>query len=71
LIAAIFWHALNFNCYFQMLENTLNSSIMAGQQEEAADLDTAGRMLEKHIAYDSCFPALTDKLQIMPKGLVS
>ncbi|XP_018020303.1 nuclear pore complex protein Nup155 isoform X2 [Hyalella azteca] len=54
-----------------MLENTLNSSIMAGQQEEAADLDTAGRMLEKHIAYDSCFPALTDKLQIMPKGGVT
>ncbi|KAA0196661.1 hypothetical protein HAZT_HAZT004312 [Hyalella azteca] len=52
-----------------MLENTLNSSIMAGQQEEAADLDTAGRMLEKHIAYDSCFPALTDKLQIMPKDM--
>ncbi|KAF2347696.1 Nucleoporin Nup133/Nup155-like N-terminal, partial [Trinorchestia longiramus] len=57
---------------FQMLENTLNSSVMAGATDEpAADLDAAGRMLERHIAYDSSFPTLVDKLQIIPKGGVT
>ncbi|KAF2350021.1 Aspartic peptidase domain [Trinorchestia longiramus] len=56
----------------EMLENTLNSSVMAGATDEpAADLDAAGRMLERHIAYDSSFPTLVDKLQIIPKGGVT
>lgn len=58
-----------------MLQNSLNSSVMAGmggvslpEASGGGEVETAGRMLDKHINYDSCFPSLTDKLQISAKG---
>uniref|UniRef100_A0A2P2HZZ0 Nuclear pore complex protein Nup155-like n=1 Tax=Hirondellea gigas TaxID=1518452 RepID=A0A2P2HZZ0_9CRUS len=67
-----------------MLQSSLNSSVMAGMTVDAGggdgrsvadassvagvQVEAAGRMLDKHINYDSCFPSLTDKLQIPAKG---
>ena len=39
-----------------------------GGESAVADVEAAGRMLDKHMNYDSCFPTLTDKLQFSPKG---
>ena len=60
-----------------MLPSTFNMSVMAGAVDGSlltdvtveSQVDAAGRTLDKHINYDSCFPALSDKLQIQMKGL--
>lgn len=59
-----------------MLQNSLNSSVVSGVMDRGGgrgeagggEVEAAGRMLDKHMNYDSCFPALTDKLQIQAKG---
>jgi len=60
-----------------MLASSLNSSVMAGVVDTnnlmtgdatTGQVDAAGTMLDRHINIDSCFPTLSDKLQIQPKG---
>lgn len=34
------------------------------------ELETAGRLVDKHLNYDSCFPSLLDKLKLPIQGMV-
>ena len=54
-----------------MLQNTLNTTLgcpATPSVNSAQDLENAGRLVDKHLNYDCCFPSLLDMLRVSPQG---
>ncbi|KAL7641759.1 UNVERIFIED_CONTAM: hypothetical protein RMT77_007633 [Armadillidium vulgare] len=63
-----------------MLQNTLSSTLSfhksnghistlaAGDGGTMQELENAGRLVDKHLNYDSCFPSLLDMMKLPPQG---
>ena len=56
-----------------MVHNALNTTLggsnpVYGNNSSAQDLENAGRLVDKHLNYDSCFPSLLDMLKVPPQG---
>ncbi|KAG7173878.1 Nuclear pore complex protein Nup155-like [Homarus americanus] len=56
-----------------MQQNTLTTTLGFGTAEGGGDgviqdLEVAGRLVDKHLSYDSGFPSLLDRLRISPQG---
>ncbi|XP_037787160.1 nuclear pore complex protein Nup155-like isoform X2 [Penaeus monodon] len=56
-----------------MQQNTLSTTLSFGGGEGGGDgvlqdLEIAGRLVDKHLNYDSSFPSLLDMLRVSPQG---
>ncbi|XP_069168199.1 nuclear pore complex protein Nup155 [Procambarus clarkii] len=59
-----------------MQQNTLSTTLNFGSGEGGGDgaiqdLEVAGRLVDKHLGYDSSFPSLLDRLRISPQGFAT
>lgn len=57
-----------------MQQNTLSTTLSFGGGEGGGDgvlqdLEMAGRLVDKHLNYDSSFPSLLDMLRVSPQGM--
>lgn len=62
--------------FWQMQQNTLSTTLSFGGGEGGGDgvlqdLEIAGRLVDKHLNYDSSFPSLLDMLRVSPQGTSS
>lgn len=60
-----------------MQQNILSSTLNFGVGETGGggdggmqDLEVAGRLIDKHLSYDSSFPSLLDRLRVSPQSTI-